>query len=799
MKSPPISGIREAPGKPSGERRQTLLASLAAGSLSTAMVARFLTPTDGAVSGETLWIAQITFVALILWSLAVLQGGRLRLHFDAIDAAGASLCLGHIIGSLVVIATGGDRRAAMTMLWEWIGLAVTFFLMRQFLTSTAIRRSLLLTVAAVAVAVSGLGLWQHHVGYSETRQTYQRMKSELEALEKANRPATAQEAVDRDRRRRELQSEFAQTGIPTSESARMLWEQRLLSSEPIGLFALANTLAGFIAPALVLWLGTIVSADRGRSRWATIAGLASIALIADCLVLTKSRTAFVGLLAGLVTWRARAVRTGSAMSAAVRWGMAAGAVALIALLIGTAVSGGLDRHVVTESGKSLRYRIEYWTATWQMLFDSPRNWLLGIGPGNFRQNYLPFKLPQSSEEIADPHNLVLDVWSNGGLIGLAGLAGICFAVLRPLWCRRKESTSRNPETVVWNRWVFLGGGLAHLCVMGPDFGNDELLALLSLLLVGWLLVVLLCQPLFGPEPDSIVLASAGVVLIVHLLGAGGVGMPAIAQTLLFMAALGSVRKDHRDQSFANQSDPRLPVDSARSAVAGSAAPINAPERTGGWTFASDAFWPATVISLIAVALFTGCWYSGLGPVLNTRAWIASGQHELFDSGRPANAERDFLRAAAADRWSVEPAELLSQLFYQRAFAPQANRDDEFGRSIEWQQQAIARNPRLAGEHRLLGELYLSIFARSEKTADALRAADAFQAAISLYPNHALTQSELAEALWKGGRPEAARLPAQKARDLDLVNKQAGHVDKQLPPDRFELMSRILEARDPDPN
>src|SRR6185369_621707 len=121
-------------------------------------------------------------------------------------------------------------------------------------------------------------------------------------------------------------------------------------------------------------------------------------------------------------------------------------VVLAALVAAAASTGGLDRLVISESTKSLQYRFEYWTSTCQMLLDSPRNWLLGVGPGNFRQNYLQFKLARSSEEIADPHNLVLDVWANGGLLALAGLAGICVAGLRPLWSGKTTGALSARET-----------------------------------------------------------------------------------------------------------------------------------------------------------------------------------------------------------------------------------------------------------------------------------------------------------------------------------------------------------------
>src|SRR5262249_9645859 len=93
-------------------------------------------------------------------------------------------------------------------------------------------------------------------------------------------------------------------------------------------------------------------------------------------------------------------------------------------------TGRLDREVLTQSGMSLRYRWEYWQGTWGVLthgapdlrtaLGAPTFWS-GVGPGNFRAAYLRTKLPQSSEEILDPHNLFLEVWATGGFWALLAL------------------------------------------------------------------------------------------------------------------------------------------------------------------------------------------------------------------------------------------------------------------------------------------------------------------------------------------------------------------------------------------
>ena len=57
-----------------------------------------------------------------------------------------------------------------------------------------------------------------------------------------------------------------------------------------------------------------------------------------------------------------------------------------------------------------------------MRCSAPTFWW-GVGPGNFAGPYVKYKLPEASEEILDPHNLLLEVWTTGGFWAVAGLVG----------------------------------------------------------------------------------------------------------------------------------------------------------------------------------------------------------------------------------------------------------------------------------------------------------------------------------------------------------------------------------------
>jgi hypothetical protein len=726
------------------------------GLLAMVMICRLLTPTDAASVGETIWIAQLTFLALLIWSLACFRAGQVEIRFDWVDGSVLLLCLGHVAGALLIAATAGDQRAALNMLWEWCGVAATYFLMRQVLTAPAARHSLLLVIAAAAVSLSGLGLWQHYRGFAGTRRDYQKTKSELESLEREGRPADFSAANNWDRAMQRVRADLVHMGVPADEGARIMWEQRLNSTEPIGVFALANTLAGILAALGLIWLGVTIYESRTVPRWQTVVGATLTVLVLYCLLLTKSRTAWVGLLAGLALWGVgvRWWRSGGTNRRA--WWLAGGAAAAIALVAVAAATGGLDRFVVSESAKSLRYRAEFWRGTWRMLVDRPRNWVSGVGPGNFRQNYLTFKLTESSEEIADPHNLLLDVWANGGLLGLVGLAGVLAAGLQSMRFGPPVVPIDDEMEPTWRDGVLAGGALAHLAVLVPGGIAEEIIILL---LLAWLCVVSMCRGLFRRELPPVLFAAAFAALAIHLLGAGGIAMPAVIQIALLLVVTGRANT------------------------------------AGGWKIVSSSRWPAIVTGVLAIGLYLGCWETGLGPVIGARSKLASGEYELYENGRPSAAERDFRLAAQADPWAAEPCERLSELAFRSWLASDDRNDRGFARCLEWQQKAIALNPRHAGGYRTLGQMYLSRFGRTKDPGDASAAAAAYSQAATLYPNHAQTQSELAGAQSKAGDTERAQAAARRALDLDEINERAGHIDKRLPPARRKLMKQMLEDRE----
>ncbi len=158
-------------------------------------------------------------------------------------------------------------------------------------------------------------------------------------------------------------------------------------------------------------------------KWPRIlrAGLAfvTVTLLLAC-VATFSKGA---LLLGLPVGIALALLLGARRSGA-RWPLWVFGGAVLLGLAGLALLFRTPRFADLlnfEAGTSF-LRVRLWQAAWQMALDHP---LLGVGPDNFLYAYRShYVLPSAWEELnlSHPHNLLLDLWTRLGLVGV--LAGV---------------------------------------------------------------------------------------------------------------------------------------------------------------------------------------------------------------------------------------------------------------------------------------------------------------------------------------------------------------------------------------
>jgi len=699
-------------------------------SLTALVVARPLLPSE-AVSWlgdgqpfNMLWLLLACGVCLLAWK----SGERLP-RIRPIDVAVAALIVWHSLSALVAIERSSPR-PALNMLWEWIALGVCYFLTRVLARAEHQMRGLAAVMVSLAVVLSSFGYHQYFVSLPQERAEYAR---------------------DADAMLR-LSGEW----YPPGSVERKQFDSRVESREPIATFALANSLGGFLATWLIVCLGRAISSSNsgdqdfsGATRAAVWPWLICAAVIAGCLLLTKSRSAYVAIVAGGfgLAWIYRGPRKWLNPKILLVGGLG------VVLLIGLAIAaGGLDRLVLAEAGKSLAYRLEYWQSTLAMIADYP--WL-GCGPGNFQDYYTAYKLPWASEEIRDPHNFIFEVWATAGTPALIALAAVLVLFTRLVVQNpaapavEKSSTLEALQGASAPIVAGAGAGLVLAYVIGLlleiHFSPEKLAAALAIGAIA--LVVLLPSALNGPWNRRLP-AIAVLVLLIHLLAAGGIGYPGIAQSLWVLIAFG-----------ANLSE--LSGNEARS---GNIAATR-PTRVGSWAMPTAA--------IIFGGLAAGCFWTGYTPVLRSHALILQAE-SLREQSDDAGGEAALLAAAAADPFAAEPWRRLAQM---RLAEWIADRSSTSRRGFEASEApALELRPQSSAAQREAGRWRLSLFEADQDPADAQAASEHYQRAVELYPNSAPARADLALALKAGGQQALAREQAAAALRLDEMNP---HQDKKL--------------------
>lgn len=724
-------------------------------------VARVLVPSE-AVS----WLGDghpFTMLLLLLtagYLLVCVQRGGFTRSFHLVDAAVGLLVLicvaSAALGVLTSLFDAGNNpefdarmnspRLAINMLWEWVGLGLVFFLARQLIAGRLESRAVVGVMIALAVVLSAIGMYQVFVTLPADRAAY---------------------AANPDEMLRQLGQWY-----PPGSPERARFEDRLNSTEPLATFALANSLAGYLAPWLVVALGVAWnmvlsrtgSRGGGRSErtWkARMAGLAAcLGAILVCLVLTKSRTAYLALAVGVVLLPL----SDDAFRRALRWRWLAAAAAVVALVVGGAAAAGkLDAEVLTEASKSLGYRWEYWQSTLDMIGDYP---VLGIGPGDFQNYYTTYKLPQASEEIRDPHNFLLEVWATAGTfaflalaVALAGFAWYTWQLPSSDAELSDDSASAGSNALSTVRIVAGGGavGVLFAFVAGLPFGfamstgqvTGALVLGAAVLAVVWPWIVGGRLPLRLPALGLLVLA-------VHLLAAGGITFPGVAGSFWILLALGL-----------NQGQPA---------------------RIMRTTTAGVRRWVPVAALGITVAAMVGCYGTALMPVLSMRAAMAEAEEKGLNESARVDA---LLEAQAADPFSIEPSVALAQLSLKHL---RRNPNSEiWGRQFIDSTAAIAAHcGHSSAVWREMADWSREIYELAPTEEIANRVLQLSRAAAIVYPNSAVTQAEYALALAEVGKDAEARRVADKALELDRLTP---HADKKLSGELKGRLESLLAESD----
>lgn len=242
----------------------------------------------------------------------------------------------------------------------------------------------------------------------------------------------------------------------------------VVTHPPVALYRTPNAVPLFLVPLVAFALPIAGATESRRLRWC--AGLFCLPAAA-AIALSLSRGGWLGALAAVVV----------AVLLLTRRAWAAGAV--IAVVAASFLIPGVRRRITVEfdpnsPDNSVQLRWALWRSTAAMLRHHP---VFGAGLGGFQQTVAPYRVAGYRELVPDPHNLVLNWWSETGLLGLAAIVWVGVSSVRAALA----GLNRDP----WCRALSIGllALLAAVVVHGlvdvPYFKNDLALEFWALLAI----------------------------------------------------------------------------------------------------------------------------------------------------------------------------------------------------------------------------------------------------------------------------------------------------------------------------
>lgn len=348
------------------------------------------------------------------------------------------------IGAILLIAAtalsfphASDKRVAVNAaLGAILPLLIAAMLYQLLADRPLWRRALLAAIVAIAAASTWKSTAQKHWEYERDWQEYQQTREAL----------------------------WAQIGRSADDPTAQLHEARLKARQPIAWFFHPNVLASFLLLGSTGTLAALTSLRRRRKTrpvvepvvilpaeprrrsapaqagpltlalteptqpsrlpltLAIILSVVFVALVAwDMVVIAwiGSAGAAAGLLAILATAAAAWMLRTRPRTLAIL--LLAAMLLLQASLVVLALRAPQVYDSLKDRGgkiRSMAFRLNYWQGAVRMFEQHP---LEGVGPGQFAKYYTALKVPYATEDVAHPHNWLLNQAAEWGTLGLLGL------------------------------------------------------------------------------------------------------------------------------------------------------------------------------------------------------------------------------------------------------------------------------------------------------------------------------------------------------------------------------------------
>lgn len=214
--------------------------------------------------------------------------------------------------------------------------------------------------------------------------------------------------------------------IEPGSLAQWQYEHRLFSKDIKGYFKTSNSVSTFFLLCIFSLAGFIAAqlraSKKGLSENLTANSLAILILflLIASLAITFSKGAIGAAVLGgaLFIFLAAFGKTVSKHKIVFALLCVIGFVSTAALII----SYG-NEHGRLPGGNSMLVRWQYWISSWPIFKE---DWMFGTCGGNFATAYLKHKIPAAIETVSDPHNFILSLATQYGIVGLIGFV-LCIA------------------------------------------------------------------------------------------------------------------------------------------------------------------------------------------------------------------------------------------------------------------------------------------------------------------------------------------------------------------------------------
>lgn len=245
----------------------------------------------------------------------------------------------------------------------------------------------------------------------------------------------------------------------------------VVATPPVVIYNTANAVALYLVPLVAVSASIALRATNLRVR--VVSGLFTLFAVL-AVIMSFSRGGYLAL---------AAVAIGLALSHRLRWWLlAAGLIASVVLLrvpqLATRVAVETD---FSHPNNTLVSRFHIWQAALQMLREHP---ILGAGLSGFSAAVAPYWNATHVDRYTYPHNILLNFWTETGLLGVAAFSWILITAFTVSW-RGWRHTDIEWRPIQLGVCLALVAVVVHGLVDVPYFKNDLSLEFWTLVAISW--------------------------------------------------------------------------------------------------------------------------------------------------------------------------------------------------------------------------------------------------------------------------------------------------------------------------